>query len=1000
MQPMAPLTKQASFSIMGGPPGFGAAKLPGPPNRTRNGLARAQSTRGFGNRSHGTRGTHSPSQRGRSNRRMSRRFSTVMPGMPSSPQKEEFASQENDVHDLLLNQFISMGYQEIGDGSHVMQPFDRLRLFLDWCLVATTVVNTLFIPMQVGFGWPRYWGSTFYLAVILDAVCFVDAVSYMFTGYFQPASEDLFAEDEEEDAEESDSEEEYSSDLHSPKSPKSPTDRKDSTSSLGPSKRLVGERKSSSFSRRASLVSKSDPTLTKVVEDAGIPKLILDNQLVLFHYLEKHAFFDAVLMAGFLADLLQLRGNLAALLLCKFVVVKKAYAYTLPNLTAHSRIFKYLLSVADAQAALLYYILYLVVFCHWVGCLFLFFAWRETSTTSEDGDRELVMLEKSDPWEHYVLALYWALQTTLTVGYGDVSIQQETTTMMVYSCVIIITSLLVGTFFTASTTVWLSNLDASQRVFRRKLHILKEFMTVYRSSIPPDLRGKLYLYLDFNYRQNQSTNMMDELLDGMPKQVQTAVKLATTQDLIRKVKLFQNVSKSFISAIVMLLRPSVVLKGDTIFRCGDHGEEMYFLNRGHLSVLLPNPGTGDSPKKRKEKHGGREGRRHSPILWDDPDSENWKKVASLRSGAYFGEIALFTNNNTRTATIQAVVNSTYFTLSRDDFNRICPSFPDVGRILRSRAQSIIRENQGGAASSGAMDPSSSGSPLLTSKFSGLGSPHTPSVTAMTAQSREVSSMRVGLLRARARAASQAAANRKWSPRSRGELFVDTKSRSGRPGAPTTTASGSPKVVDSKALARLKRGSIIVAPEESVKVISALSNGLGRIGDDAMSASPRHETGEQGNAADDEGDTLMELSGQLGLVVACHELVKRWQEDKTGLLVEFESQGVDPDDVLVPARVVLDPNRDVLDKDGVVKESKAILRSLEAHYEERDDEALLSVIRKESQALLLKAAGYGASRSPSKKADRFPEFISVSTAFAAQRLAATLQCTGSGNESDD
>ena len=50
-------------------------------------------------------------------------------------------------------------------------------------------------------------------------------------------------------------------------------------------------------------------------------------------------------------------------------------------------------------------------------------------------------------------------------------------------------------------------------------------------------------------------------------------------------------------------------------------------------------------------------------------------AGAIISGAYFGEIALFNSESTRTATIQAIVNSTYFTLSRKDFEKLCPSFP-------------------------------------------------------------------------------------------------------------------------------------------------------------------------------------------------------------------------------------------------------------------------------------------------------------------------------------
>ena len=66
---------------------------------------------------------------------------------------------------------------------------------------------------------------------------------------------------------------------------------------------------------------------------------------------------------------------------------------------------------------------------------------------------------------------------------------------------------------------------------------------------------------------------------------------------------------------------------------------------------------------------------HYTAPQDGQSLVEFTKVASLHSGAYFGEIALFNSESTRTATIQAIVNSTYFTLSRKDFEKICPSFP-------------------------------------------------------------------------------------------------------------------------------------------------------------------------------------------------------------------------------------------------------------------------------------------------------------------------------------
>ena len=88
----------------------------------------------------------------------------------------------------------------------------------------------------------------------------------------------------------------------------------------------------------------------------------------------------------------------------------------------------------------------LLGFSHWVGCLFIFFAWRETSEKDDkalDG-WQLTLLSDDDEnddgyedqWAQYVVGVYWALQTTLTVGYGDVSAQSQTAVMMIYSSII------------------------------------------------------------------------------------------------------------------------------------------------------------------------------------------------------------------------------------------------------------------------------------------------------------------------------------------------------------------------------------------------------------------------------------------------------------------------------------------------------------------------------------------------------------------------------------
>ena len=216
-----------------------------------------------------------------------------------------------------------------------------------------------------------------------------------------------------------------------------------------------------------------------------MPSLVMDHQVIICNFFSDwKLLLEFMAMGGWYADIRRLSGDNCFLFILKAFPVYRVYTTTLLNLATHSFVFKQLSIVLSNQTALTYYLGLLIAFSHWVGCLFLFFAWRETAEKNDDdGNLELKLLGQGERWSQYVVSLYWALQTTLTVGYGDVGAQKDTVVMMIFSSLIGISSLLVGTFFTASATVWLSNLDASKRDFTRKLKVLQEFMQVRHGGV-------------------------------------------------------------------------------------------------------------------------------------------------------------------------------------------------------------------------------------------------------------------------------------------------------------------------------------------------------------------------------------------------------------------------------------------------------------------------------------------------------------------------------------
>ena len=130
------------------------------------------------------------------------------------------------------------------------------------------------------------------------------------------------------------------------------------------------------------------------------------------------------------------------------------------------------------------------------------------------------------------------------------------------------------------------------------------------------------------------------------------------EHIIRKVPMFDATDDNFIRALVRMLKPQVLLVGDYAFRYGEAGESMYFVQSGAVQI--------------------------GQFRSDDAFSSIY---ATLGPGAYFGELALFTQQR-RTASARALRDCTLYLLSKIDFDHLIEGHPhyfDVRTSVHSSA---------------------------------------------------------------------------------------------------------------------------------------------------------------------------------------------------------------------------------------------------------------------------------------------------------------------------
>lgn len=127
-------------------------------------------------------------------------------------------------------------------------------------------------------------------------------------------------------------------------------------------------------------------------------------------------------------------------------------------------------------------------------------------------------------------------------------------------------------------------------------------------------------------------------------------------DRIRSFPLFQSTPDTFLAEIGLHLRPQLNSPNDYILTEGDDAKAMYWLVRGAVAVT-------------------------------SRDGES--VYAELKPGAFFGEIGILMDRP-RTATIIARSRCLLVVLSKEDFKKILPNYPEVESAIRDEAEERLQ----------------------------------------------------------------------------------------------------------------------------------------------------------------------------------------------------------------------------------------------------------------------------------------------------------------------
>ncbi len=283
---------------------------------------------------------------------------------------------------------------------------------------------------------------------------------------------------------------------------------------------------------------------------------------------------------------------------------------------------------------LIFFVFWVLIISHWLAC-----GWISLRIFSEN-------IENT---EKYVASIFWVIETLTTVGYGEVV--PATMGQQIYAILVMLFGVAMYGFIIGNVASILSKRNPARAQYFNNLEQLRIFVNYRR--IPLNLQKKIMDYYLYIWRKKLGFDESD-FLSGLPQGLQNEVSVFLKREILEKIPIFREVSNEFLIEVSSHMRPQVCIPNETIFKEGDTGNEMFFVIRGNLQVF-----SGD------------------------------KKISTLTDGDFFGEIALFTENKKRTATVISTTYCDLYRLKRKHFIEVLNKYPQIASHIKSVADQRI-----------------------------------------------------------------------------------------------------------------------------------------------------------------------------------------------------------------------------------------------------------------------------------------------------------------------
>ena len=319
--------------------------------------------------------------------------------------------------------------------------------------------------------------------------------------------------------------------------------------------------------------------------------------------------------------------------------------------------------------------MFIVVSLHWIACLWLLLG---KYGGDSEGDSWLDLkgghIRRPGVLGQYIYALYWAVTTITTTGYGD--IYPTTDGEIYYALLVIILGDLLTAAIIGAISANTSSLNAEDASYQRRLEYLRQYMKYRR--LPQALRTRILNWQEYMHEVGLSAADEEEVIRDLPYYFHKEVTFDLYAGLVSKVKYFRNCEVAFISSLTAALQRQIYLPADRLCSHNDLSDDLYFLVKGDVFVLNSEDGSGsDMEDSDRQAHRPFEQETINGLHGlTSPELEMGHQLTRIPQFSAFGEMAFFLGVP-RTYSIVSHSHSEVLTLSHRNFANLLKLYPHV-----------------------------------------------------------------------------------------------------------------------------------------------------------------------------------------------------------------------------------------------------------------------------------------------------------------------------------